>query len=83
MLNVNKFFVALTLTNYRIIKKLTVIDELKNVLPPIIDTEFNRLEESILKDGCLSPFVVWNDILIERSGKIIRFCITCQDWIFG
>jgi hypothetical protein len=46
-------------------KELTIIDELKNLLPPLTDAEFTGLEESILKDGCLSPLVVWNDILVD------------------
>jgi hypothetical protein len=46
-------------------KELTIIDELKNLLPPLTDTEFTGLEESILTDGCLSPLVVWNNILID------------------
>jgi ParB-like chromosome segregation protein Spo0J len=46
-------------------KELTIIDELKNLLPPLTEAEFNGLEESILKDGCLSPLVVWNDILVD------------------
>jgi ParB-like chromosome segregation protein Spo0J len=46
-------------------KELTIIDELKNLLPPLTDTEFTGLEESIVKDGCLSPLVVWNDILVD------------------
>jgi ParB-like chromosome segregation protein Spo0J len=46
-------------------KELTIINELKNLLPPLTDAEFTGLEESILKDGCLSPLVVWNDILVD------------------
>jgi ParB-like chromosome segregation protein Spo0J len=46
-------------------KELTIIDELKNLLPPLTDAEFTGLEESIVKDGCLSPLVVWNDILVD------------------
>jgi hypothetical protein len=46
-------------------KELTIIDELKNLLPPLTDAEFTGLEESILTDGCLSPLVVWNNILVD------------------
>jgi len=45
--------------------ELTILDELKTLLPPLSAEEFAGLEESILKDGCLSPLVVWNDILID------------------
>jgi transcriptional regulator with XRE-family HTH domain len=46
-------------------KELTILEELKNLLPPLSDAEYTGLEESILKDGCLSPLVVWNDILVD------------------
>jgi ParB-like chromosome segregation protein Spo0J len=46
-------------------KELTIIAELKNLLPPLTETEFTGLETSILKDGCLSPLVVWNNILVD------------------
>jgi hypothetical protein len=60
------FFVSpLTLTHFTIMKELTIIDELKNMLPPLTDTEFTGLEESILTDGCLSPLIVWNNILVD------------------
>ena len=45
--------------------ELTIIDELKNLLPPLSAEEYAGLEESILKDGCLSPLVVWNDVLVD------------------
>ncbi|MDR2644095.1 MAG: hypothetical protein LBC74_15040 [Planctomycetaceae bacterium] len=32
-------------------KELTIIDELKNLLPLLTEAEFTGLEESILKDG--------------------------------
>jgi hypothetical protein len=46
-------------------KELTIIDELKNLLLPLTEAEFTGLEESIAKDGCLSPLAVWNDILVD------------------
>ena len=45
--------------------ELTILDELKTLLPPLSTEEYTGLEESILKDGCLSPLVVWNDMLID------------------
>ena len=44
---------------------LIIHEELKNLLPPLSDEEYTGLEESILKDGCLSPFIVWHDILVD------------------
>lgn len=45
--------------------KLIVNDDLRNLLPPLSDEEQRGLEESILKDGCLTPLILWNDILID------------------
>ena len=44
---------------------LIINEELKNLLPPLSVEEFTGLEESILKDGCLSPLVEWNGTLID------------------
>jgi hypothetical protein len=59
-------------------KELTIIDELKNLLPPLTKTEFTGLEESLLKDGCLSPLVVWNNILVDGHN---RYEICCKHQI--
>jgi hypothetical protein len=45
--------------------ELTIHPELETLLPRLTETEFAGLEESILKDGCLSPLVVWNNTLID------------------
>ena len=45
--------------------ELTILDELKNLLPPLTAEEFTGLEESILKDGCMSPLIAWNGILVD------------------
>lgn len=46
-------------------QNIIINDELKNLLPPLSLEEFAGLEEGILKDGCLSPLIVWNDILVD------------------
>ena len=46
-------------------KNLIIHEELKNLLPPLSVEEYTGLEASILKDGCLSPFIVWNGILVD------------------
>ena len=61
--------------------ELTIIDELKTLLPPLSSEEYVGLEESILKDGCLSDLIVWNDILIDGHN---RYEICCKHQIpFG
>ncbi len=46
-------------------QNLIINEELKNLLPPLSDEEFAGLEADILKHGCLSPLIVWNDILVD------------------
>ncbi|MDR1492028.1 MAG: hypothetical protein LBT05_04825 [Planctomycetaceae bacterium] len=45
--------------------ELTILDDLKNLLPPLTDTEYAGLEADILERGCLSPLVVWNDTIVD------------------
>ena len=45
--------------------ELTILDELKTLLPPLSAEEFAGLEASILEHGCLSPMIAWNGILID------------------
>jgi hypothetical protein len=49
--------------------ELTILDELKTLLPPLSVEEFAGLEESILKDGCLSDLIAWGDILIDGHNR--------------
>ena len=45
--------------------ELTILDELKNLLPPLTTEEFSGLEADILKHGCLSPMIAWNGVLVD------------------
>jgi hypothetical protein len=49
--------------------ELTILEELKTLLPPLSAEEFAGLEESILKDGCLSDLIAWGDILIDGHNR--------------
>jgi hypothetical protein len=39
--------------------------EFKNLLPPLTEEQKTELEKDIAKNGCLTPLVVWNNILID------------------
>ena len=45
--------------------ELTIIDELKTLLPPLSSEEFTGLEADILEHGCLSPMIAWNGVLVD------------------
>lgn len=40
-------------------KHISVKEELKNLIPPLTQIEFEKLEENILKEGCRDPLVLW------------------------
>jgi len=45
--------------------ELTINPELKNLLPPLSAEEFAGLEADILKNGCLSDIVAWDDTVVD------------------
>ena len=44
---------------------LTVDKVLKALLTPLLPDELNRLESSILREGCRDPLLVWNGTLVD------------------
>ena len=46
-------------------KCLNVEPELQQLLPALSESEYAGLESDILKNGVLSPLVVWNDIIVD------------------
>ncbi len=46
--------------------EITIDPEFANLIPPLDEDEYSKLEESILEEnGLISPLVVWNGILID------------------
>ena len=50
-------------------KKLTTHPQLKNLLPPLTESEYSGLEADILQHGCLSPIAVWNNIIVDGHAR--------------
>ena len=48
---------------------LITIPELKNLLPPLSKKEYDGLEKDILKSGCLSAIVTWNDTIVDGHNR--------------
>ena len=44
---------------------LNIHQELQHLLPALSESEYTGLEADILKDGVLSPLVVWNGIIVD------------------
>src|ERR1700733_94052 len=50
-------------------RELEVNDEFKNLIPRLSDQEYQLLEESIEKDGCLNPIIVWGNVLVDGYNR--------------
>lgn len=46
-------------------REIQIDNEFKNLLPPLTEEQKVELEKDILKNGCLDPLILWNDILID------------------
>lgn len=47
-------------------KQLVVKEELRLLIPPLKDEEFNQLEANILKEGCREPLLYWYDEIAKE-----------------
>lgn len=43
-------------------KNIIILDELKDLIPPLLETEFGALKENLQKHGCKDPLKVWQTI---------------------
>ena len=48
---------------------LIIDNEFQELIPPLSIEEYNLLEESIIKEGCRDPLVLWNEILIDGYNR--------------
>jgi len=57
-------------------KKLTTHPKLENMFPPLTDSERQGLEADILQHGCITPLVIWGNIIVDGH---IRYAI-CEKY---
>ena len=48
---------------------LTVDPEFRDLIPPLNEEELKLLEESLVADGCESPLIVWNGMIIDGHNR--------------
>ena len=48
---------------------MIIDDEFKNLLPPLSDEDYMGLQESLKKEGCRDPLVIWGDILVDGHNR--------------
>jgi len=49
---------------------IQIENEFKNLIPPISPDELKGLEESIIKEGCRDPLVLWDDIVLDGHNRL-------------
>jgi len=50
-------------------KELKIDHDFKNLLPPLSEDEFSRLESDILKDGIRENLLIWNGFIIDGHNR--------------
>ena len=48
---------------------LTVDPEFRDLIPPLDEEELKLLEESLVADGCESPLIVWNGVIVDGHNR--------------
>ena len=49
--------------------ELTVDPEFRDLIPPLNEEELKLLEASIVADGCESPLIVWNGVIVDGHNR--------------
>ena len=49
--------------------ELTVDSEFRDLIPPLNEEELKLLEESIVANGCESPLIVWNGVIVDGHNR--------------
>lgn len=48
---------------------LTIDPEFRDLIPPLNDDELAMLEENIIANGCESPLIVWNGVIVDGHNR--------------
>ena len=54
-------------------QELVIHAELKDLLPPLSESEYSGLEADIIARGCISPIVIWNGTIVDGHHRY-RIC---------
>ncbi|MFY7912503.1 MAG: hypothetical protein ACOVO2_23245 [Emticicia sp.] len=55
-------------------KNIIILEELRSLIPPLLDDEFKQLESNILEHGCQSPLQLW-----QANKKALNLPYTNED----
>ena len=57
-------------------KDLIIDEEFQDLIRPLTNEEYRLLEESILKDGCRDPIIIWQGIIVDGKNRYM----ICRQW---
>lgn len=44
---------------------MLINENFRNLIPPLTESEYSELEQSILTEGCREPLTVWNNMIVD------------------
>jgi len=53
---------------------LNIDPQFEKIIPPLSDSEYASLEESLINEGCRDPLVVWNSTIIDGHNRY-KICL--------
>ena len=55
-------------------RELKINTKLQNMIPPLSEDEFGILQESIVKEGCREPLIIWDGTIIDGHNRF-NICV--------
>lgn len=52
---------------------IQIDEELENLLPKLEIEKYNLLKADIIKNGCINPIIIWNDLIVDGHNRY-RIC---------
>lgn len=49
--------------------QIIIDDEIRNIIPPLTDEEYEQLKTNIIAEGCRDALVVWNEIMLDGHNR--------------
>ena len=50
-------------------RQLEIDNDFKNLIRPLMKTEYSQLELNLVVEGCREPILVWNDKIIDGHNR--------------
>ena len=51
------------------IYNLKIDDDFRNLIRPLMRQEYLQLESNLISDGCLTPIITWNGVIVDGHNR--------------